>query len=130
MVHRPGPRPVRADVGGAILGRSIGRLALSTDRTGAQRCESRGRVSGRSAKERKALAQAMFAHGGLLLELVRTGRASRCSPAAKSRGGALRQAQMQGKGVLFFTGHFGYWEMNAMSHALRVEPISVLARPS
>jgi Kdo2-lipid IVA lauroyltransferase/acyltransferase len=31
--------------------------------------------------------------------------------------------------VLFFTGHFGYWEMQAIAHALRVKPISVLARP-
>jgi KDO2-lipid IV(A) lauroyltransferase len=41
----------------------------------------------------------------------------------------VRHAHAAGKGVLLFTGHFGYWEMNAMSHALRVEPISVLARP-
>ena len=31
--------------------------------------------------------------------------------------------------MLFFTGHFGYWEMQAIAHALRIEPMSVLARP-
>jgi KDO2-lipid IV(A) lauroyltransferase len=39
------------------------------------------------------------------------------------------QAQRHGKGVLFFTGHFGYWEMNALVHALAVGPVSLLARP-
>ncbi len=35
----------------------------------------------------------------------------------------------QGRGVLFFTGHFGYWEIHALAHALRFDPNSVLARP-
>ena len=29
----------------------------------------------------------------------------------------MRQAYQQGRGVLFFTGHFGYWEMQAIAHA-------------
>jgi KDO2-lipid IV(A) lauroyltransferase len=39
-----------------------------------------------------------------------------------------RLAYAQGKGVLFVTGHFGYWELQAMVHALQVEPVSILAR--
>ena len=39
-----------------------------------------------------------------------------------------RLAYAQGKGVLFFTGHFGFWELHAIVHALRFEPIGVLAR--
>jgi KDO2-lipid IV(A) lauroyltransferase len=31
--------------------------------------------------------------------------------------------------VLFFTGHFGYWETQAIVQPLRVRPVSVLARP-
>ena len=31
--------------------------------------------------------------------------------------------------MLFFTGHFGYWEIYALGHALRTEPMSLLARP-
>src|SRR6185295_13984941 len=38
-------------------------------------------------------------------------------------------AHAQGRGVLLFTGHFGYWEINALVHALRIKPMSVLARP-
>jgi KDO2-lipid IV(A) lauroyltransferase len=39
-----------------------------------------------------------------------------------------RAAYAQGKGVLFVTGHFGFWELHAIVHGARMEPISVLAR--
>ncbi len=88
---------------------------------------------GRPLEERKTLTKAMFAHfGAMLLELIKFGTYSReqMLAAADVEGeDRLRQARRQGCGVLFFTGHFGYWEMQAMSHALTAEPISVLARP-
>jgi KDO2-lipid IV(A) lauroyltransferase len=31
--------------------------------------------------------------------------------------------------VLLFTGHFGFWEINALVHALAIHPMAVLARP-
>jgi S1-C subfamily serine protease len=40
-----------------------------------------------------------------------------------------RQAYSAGRGVIFFTGHFGYWELCDIVHAVRVAPIGVLARP-
>jgi KDO2-lipid IV(A) lauroyltransferase len=40
----------------------------------------------------------------------------------------VRRAYGQGKGVLFITGHFGFWELHAVAHPLRFEPIGVLAR--
>ena len=40
-----------------------------------------------------------------------------------------RLAYAQGRGVLFFTGHFGFWELHALVHALTLEPFSVIARP-
>ena len=40
----------------------------------------------------------------------------------------VRRAYGQGKGVLFITGHFGFWEIHAVAHPLRFEPIGVLAR--
>ena len=30
--------------------------------------------------------------------------------------------------MLFVTGHFGYWELQAMVHALRLQPMAVVAR--
>jgi KDO2-lipid IV(A) lauroyltransferase len=88
---------------------------------------------GRSARDRKALARAMFAHfGAVLLELIKFGTYSREQMlAATEVEGEERflQARRQGRGVLFFTGHFGYWEMQAITHAITAEPISALARP-
>jgi KDO2-lipid IV(A) lauroyltransferase len=37
-------------------------------------------------------------------------------------------AYAQGKGVLFVTGHFGFWEIHAIGHGLELKPIGVLAR--
>ena len=40
----------------------------------------------------------------------------------------VRLAHAQNKGVLFVTGHFGFWELQALVHALRLPPMAVLAR--
>ena len=40
----------------------------------------------------------------------------------------VRLAYAKGKGMLFFTGHFGFWELQAMAHAVKLRPIGVLAR--
>ena len=88
---------------------------------------------GRPAAEHRAVAQAMFGHfGSLLLELLKFGHYSRRRMLAVSEiegEDRVWNAYQQGRGVLFFTGHFGYWEMHAVTHALRFHPISVLARP-
>ena len=75
----------------------------------------------------------MFAHfGSLLLELIKFGwlRDEEIAARVDIEGEEhVRQAYRQGRGVLHFTGHFGYWEMMAIGFSLRVEPVSVLARP-
>jgi KDO2-lipid IV(A) lauroyltransferase len=87
----------------------------------------------KTAPERRALARAMFGHfGSLLLELMKFGTLSRDEMLRSIEcDGEERvwQAYQQGRGVLFFTGHFGYWEMQAITQPLRVRPVSVLARP-
>jgi KDO2-lipid IV(A) lauroyltransferase len=87
----------------------------------------------RSLAEREALTVQVFEHfGSLLLELLKFGTLSHdemralCDVEGEDR---LRQAYRQGRGVLIFTGHFGYWEMHGLVQGLRVEPLSVLARP-
>jgi KDO2-lipid IV(A) lauroyltransferase len=40
----------------------------------------------------------------------------------------VRSAHAQGRGVIFVTGHFGFWEIQALVHALRLPPMAVLAR--
>ncbi len=87
----------------------------------------------RPEAELTALSKAMFAHfGSLLLELIKFGMYTpeQMLAASETEGeDRVRLAHQQGRGVLFFTGHFGYWEIHAVAHALRIEPISVLARP-
>ena len=41
----------------------------------------------------------------------------------------LRAAYAHRKGVLLFTGHFGFWEINALVHGLSLASMAVLARP-
>ena len=41
----------------------------------------------------------------------------------------VKAAHALGKGALLFTGHFGYWEINALVHALVLQPMALLARP-
>src|SRR5204862_3777473 len=86
----------------------------------------------RRPAERRAIARAAFAHfGRLLFELLRFGTLSPAKMLARVEFDGeerSRLAYAQGRGVLFVTGHFGFWELQAMVHALRVEPVSILAR--
>ena len=86
----------------------------------------------RSAEDRQRITRAMFVHfGRLLLELLKF---STLDPAGMRRRlefeGRERaeSAYAQGKGVLFVTGHFGFWEIHAIGHGLELQPIGVLAR--
>jgi len=87
----------------------------------------------RSEAERRALAREMFTHfGRLLLELIKFGSIPRDEMRRRidvEGEERVRQAHEQGRGVLFFTGHFGYWEIHAIAHALVLPNIAVLARP-
>jgi KDO2-lipid IV(A) lauroyltransferase len=41
----------------------------------------------------------------------------------------VRAALAAGRGAIVFSGHFGYWELHGLTHALVLSPMSVLARP-
>jgi KDO2-lipid IV(A) lauroyltransferase len=86
----------------------------------------------RSAEEVQAITRRMFKHfGRLLFEMLKF---STLSDAAMLRRvefegeDRARLAYAQGRGVLFFTGHFGFWELHAVVHGLQLRPIGVLAR--
>jgi KDO2-lipid IV(A) lauroyltransferase len=117
------------------LGAGLGRLAYALD-AGHRRIALANLESAfplRTEQERRALGRAMFAHfGSLLLELLKfsTYTPQQMRTAVDVDGlEHARQAYDQKKGVLFFTGHFGYWEIHALAQPLVSHPISVLARP-
>jgi KDO2-lipid IV(A) lauroyltransferase len=87
----------------------------------------------RSEGECLAIARGMFSHFGRLLTVLL--KFSTMTP-QQMLGRVTFQgeervaaARAQGKGVLLFTGHFGFWEINALVHAVAMQPMSVLARP-
>ena len=87
----------------------------------------------RSHAELRKVASGVFVHFGcLLLELIKFSTLADEEIIARVEIEGqehVTQAYRQGKGVLYFTGHFGYWEIQAIAFALHAEPISVVARP-
>jgi KDO2-lipid IV(A) lauroyltransferase len=83
--------------------------------------------------DRRALVREVFGHfGRLLFELLKFSGLSRegVLRLVEFEGGErIREAHAQGRGALLFTGHFGFWEINAIAHAAAFFPIGVLARP-
>lgn len=86
----------------------------------------------RSAQERHRIAQGVFRHfGRKLMELLRFAGLSRDEMLAAVEFVGVEHveaAQAKGCGILFITGHFGFWELHAVAHALRFPPIAVVAR--
>ena len=87
----------------------------------------------RSAEECRHIARGMFSHFGRLLTVLlkfTTMRPDQMLARVEFEGEErVIAAHAEGRGVLLFTGHFGFWEINALVHALRLRPMSVLARP-
>lgn len=106
-----------------VLDRSHRRVAL----TNLAQC-----FPSRTPSEIRKVARATFAHfGRLLLDLLQFSALPPEQMLARVEfdgDDRARQAYAAGRGVLFFTGHFGFWELQAMVHALRLQPIGVLAR--
>jgi KDO2-lipid IV(A) lauroyltransferase len=86
----------------------------------------------RSVRERRGIMRGAFTHfGRLLFELLKFSTLSPRAMLARVEFDGEERARLayaQGKGVLFVTGHFGFWELHAVVHALRLAPIGVLAR--
>ena len=86
----------------------------------------------RTAAEHTAIVRGAFRHfGRLLFELLKFSTLTdeqmlrRVEFEGEER---VRSAYAQGRGVLFVTGHFGYWELQALVHGLKLQPMSVMAR--
>ena len=87
----------------------------------------------KSADECRAVVKSMFQHfGRLLLELLKYSslpKDQQLTLVDWEGEERVRLALAQGKGILFCTGHFGFWEQQALAHALKFEPMAVMARP-
>ena len=86
----------------------------------------------RPAAERRRIVRGAFAHfGRLLFGLLKFGTLAPEAMLARVEFEGeehVRHAYAQGRGVLFVTGHFGFWELQALVHGLRLQPMTVLAR--
>jgi Kdo2-lipid IVA lauroyltransferase/acyltransferase len=115
-------------------GKALGRLAYHVDRRHRMVALENlaASVPERSEAEREAIARGVFEHfGSVTLELLKvaTMTADELLALCETEGDEhCWKALEPGKGVICFTGHFGYWEVQAIASAARFMPISVLAR--
>lgn len=87
----------------------------------------------RPPAELRAVVRGVFVHfGRLLFEMLKFSGLERDDLLSRIEWEGTEWADAAyagGKGVLFFTGHFGYWELQALAHAADTHrPIGVLAR--
>jgi len=86
----------------------------------------------RSPREHRAIVRGAFRHfGRLLLAMLKFNSLSPEAMLSRVEFEGeehVRHARSQGKGILFVTGHFGFWEVQALAHALRLGPMAVMAR--
>ena len=86
----------------------------------------------RSDEERRAIARRAFGHfGRLMMELLKFATLSNAEMLARVETDGeerARTAYAKGHGVIFVTGHFGFWELQALVHAAKVAPVGVLGR--
>ena len=86
----------------------------------------------RDAQDIRRTARSVYAHfGRLLIEILRfsTMSAEQVRAACEFEGHErVAEAYRNGRGVLFVTGHFGFWELQAVAEGALFEPIAVVAR--
>lgn len=86
----------------------------------------------RSVAGQRAIVRGVFGHfGRLMFELLKFSglRREQMLTLVEFEGEErVREALALGRGALYFTGHFGYWEIHAMAHGAALAPIGVLAR--
>jgi KDO2-lipid IV(A) lauroyltransferase len=87
----------------------------------------------RSEDECRRIARQTFVHFGQALVMVlraSTLTARELLDTVEVEGAdRIRTALAAGRGAIVFSGHFGYWELHGLMHALVLSPMSVLARP-
>lgn len=118
------------DACGTALGRAFYLLDRKHRRVAAENVAAA--FPTRTAAEHADIVRGTFAHfGRLLFQLLKFSSLTDEQMLARVEFDGderVRAAYAHGKGVLFVTGHFGFWEIQALVHALRLRPMSVMAR--
>jgi KDO2-lipid IV(A) lauroyltransferase len=117
------------------MGTGVGRLFYAFDRR--HRRIALANIAAafphRPAAERRAIVRGVFVHfGRVIFELMKFSGLTRDQMLARIEWEGeqwVDEAYAAGRGVLFFTGHFGCWEIQAIAHAAAANrSIGVLAR--
>jgi KDO2-lipid IV(A) lauroyltransferase len=123
-----GPAQVRQ--AGALLGRLFYRLDARHRRIA--HANVAAAFPERTPAEHQQIVRGAFAHFGhlfiALLEFSALTPDEMLSRVEFQGEEHVRAAFERSKGVLFVTGHFGFWELQALVHALRLPPMAVVAR--
>ena len=119
---------------GAALGDGLGWLFHRWDhrRRNTAAANVRAALPGRTEEEHRAIVARAFAGVGRhVIELLRFDamRVDEMMALVEFEGAEhVERALAAGRGAMFFTGHFGFWELHVMAHAVRFEPIVMVAR--
>jgi KDO2-lipid IV(A) lauroyltransferase len=116
---------------GTLLGRAFYTVDRSHRHLAIQNL--RAAFPARTEPECQAICRDMFSHFGRLLVVLlkfSTMRPDEMLARVEFEGEErVIHAHAHNRGVLLYTGHFGFWEINALVHALTMKPMAVLARP-
>ncbi|MCY4658669.1 MAG: lysophospholipid acyltransferase family protein [Acidobacteria bacterium] len=129
LVARCLPRPLSLG-----LGTALGRLfhALHRPRRELAVANLRAAFPARSDAECRAILRATFEQFGRhVVDFLNFSgmRPERMLALVEVDGAAhVERAQARGRGVMYFTGHFGSWELQVLVHAYRFGPIVMVAR--
>jgi len=117
------------------LGAGIGLTFYAVDRAHRRLsvAQLRAAFPSRSERECRDIARRMFSHFGHLL-VAMLEMSMRTPDEVRARmefegEERVRAALARGKGVIVFSGHFGYWEMMIAGHPLVLPPMTLVVRP-
>jgi len=118
----------------AVLGRACGRIAFHLDvrHRRAALDNLRHAFPEKNEPERRAIARGSFATlGGVAAEMLQFGRIAHQFNALVEVQGLehVTAAMARGRGLVFFTGHFGNWEMFTLACGVQKYPFAGVARP-
>jgi KDO2-lipid IV(A) lauroyltransferase len=137
LSFRAAAAAVRAlpDAAARAAARTIGASVYAVDRSHRRVAEANVAAAfpARTPAEHRAVVRAAFHHfSTLLVELLRFSSLPPAEMLARVEFEGdehVHEAYAKGRGVIFVTGHFGFWELQGLVNALHYEPISVVARP-